>query len=274
MIHDDNIAAIFIQKMTQLSHNLFIPIQYTFKWNRSILPVYFSSLVFSIASTRRVTRNHFNICRNNSHSDILAYRERSCLSTKPSANGTDLWYDDYYKDYHRYNSERIHYDTLKNVKPHSSANDIHTIRIRVNGDDEWPAIHTTDRVDHNPHCIDVESVSNASVTIVEIGDTASSIASNTFEPDSNSASDSYVQTKNSRLIDTYHSDYNEKAIDVPEDFEREAYAAIIAQNDCSPFVRNIQQSLQVRSFVLYRRMLCIFSGPFCLGVLLILLFLW
>lgn len=175
------------------------------------------------------------------------------MNAQPSANGTDLWYDDYYKDYYRYNSERIHYDTLKGVRPHSSgADDSHKIRIRVNGDERRPAEQRTDRIDdRGRHCIDVESVSNASVTIVEIGDTASTAASDTLEPDNSSASDSFVQTKNSRLIDTYRSDYNEKAIDVPAEFERQAYAAIADRTDCSPFVRNIQQSLQVRSLSLW-----------------------
>lgn len=223
------------------------------------------------ASHQITAPNAANVCRNNSHSTVLAYRERSCLNAQPSANGTDLWYDDYYKDYYRYNSERIHYDTLKGVRPHSSAaDDSHKIRIRVNGDDRRPAEHQTDRIDGGRHCIDVESVSNASVTIVEIGDTASTAASDTLEPDNSSASDSFVQTKNSRLIDTYRSDYNEKAIDVPEEFERQAYAAIADRSDCSPFVRNIQQSLQVRSLSLslYLAHVQLYVGRPPLGVII------
>lgn len=177
--------------------------------------------------------------RNSSHSTLLAYRERSCLNSQISTSITDLWYDDYYKDYYRYNSERIHYDT--HTPPNINTVDDHKIRIKVSCNDASSKQPSDDRADENQY-IDVERVSGASVTIVEIGDT---INTDTFELDNNSTCSSYVQTKNSRLIDNYDCNYNEKAIDVPEEFERNAYA-IGGQTGCSPFVRNIQPSLQVR----------------------------
>lgn len=171
---------------------------------------------------------------------MLAYRERSCLSTQPPTNSADLWYDEYYKDYYRYNSERIHNDT--NRTPTTNSSD-HKIRIKVSCNDAAP-IHHGGRIDSN-NCSDLESVSGASVSIVEIGDATSEVASDTFETDNSNPFDSYVQTKNAQLIDDYHVSYDEKAIDVPEEFERKAYA-LAGHGDSSPFVRNIQRSLDVR----------------------------
>lgn len=164
----------------------------------------------------------------------MDYRKKFGFDNK---NGSKLWYDDYYKDYYRYNSERIHYDIYNSIKQTS---DNHKIRIQVNCDDRV----TQNDIDDKTRCNNEESVSGASVSIVEIDDT------NDVTCEQNNSTErplnSIVETtkKNFNQIHCHNKRYNEKAIDVPEEFEKRAYE-LAKKSELSPFVRNIQPSSQV-----------------------------
>lgn len=160
------------------------------------------------------------ICRNNSHSSVLSYRKKSFLDNHNNKNNAELWYDDYYKDYYRYNSERIYHEVHNFTKQPSNDN---TIRIIVKSNDKPVNDDVNENIDENS--------SGASVSIVEINDEFRT----TIEDTKHSAN---VRTIN-------HLNYTEKAIDVPEEFEKNAYEASV-RNELSPFARNLQPSTQVK----------------------------
>lgn len=164
-----------------------------------------------------------SIRRNNSHLSVLAYREKTFLDNHKD-NESELWYDDYYKDYYRYNSERIHHEVY-NFTKQSVSDDHHKIRILVNSDDNQA--HNGRIGTHFDGNTD-EYSSGASVSIVEIDDP-----------------NKFTEKNIEQLIPAIHQfNYTEKAIDVPEEFERRAYD-IANRNELSPFVRNLQPSTQV-----------------------------
>lgn len=175
------------------------------------------------------------LCRNNLHSNVLAYREKSCLDV--SRRGSDLWYDDYYKDYYRYNTERIHYDVKNYASSIPAIDNDHTIRISVNFGNEIVQNGNDDDITQTNNT--EENSSGASISIVEIGETQ--------ESDNNNQASEFIdirtKSKDTKELFKYRN-YNEKAIDVPKDFEKRAYENL-CKNELSPFVRNLQPSSQV-----------------------------
>lgn len=170
--------------------------------------------------TNCMTKWHLKyIYRNHSHSSVLSDRKKSFPDNHNNQNNTNLWYDDYYKDYYHYNSERIYHEDHNFTKKSSNDN---TIRIIVKPDAKLVNNDVSENIDENS--------SGASVSIVEINDEIQTSIEDT------------VHFANVRTIN--HLNYTEKAIDVPEEFEKKSYEAS-ARNELSPFVRNLQPSSQV-----------------------------
>lgn len=142
-----------------------------------------------------------------------------------------MWLNDYNEQLYRYNSERNHHDNVNNHTNQLSGD--HRIRITINCDDEHSSTGDQNQSGNE------ESESSASVTIVEINDSPQSDDdTNTPNIIRNSLNDTAT-----KYINTSVGSYNEKPIDVPEEFERKAYE--FQRNELSPFVRNLQPNSQV-----------------------------
>ncbi|XP_055321737.1 protein unc-13 homolog 4B isoform X2 [Sitodiplosis mosellana] len=155
--------------------------------------------------------------------------------TKPfldnASNGSKLWLSDSNKPFYRYNTDRNHHEVNKHTKQLSGD---HRIRITVNGGDEHRSSFSGDQNQN----YNEESESGASVTIVEIDDVQQS------NDDTNTPHiiKNTLHVTPPRYINSSVKRYNEKPIDVPEDFERKAYE--FRRNELSPFVRNLQPNSQ------------------------------
>lgn len=175
-------------------------------------------------------------CRNTSHGNGWAVHQ-----TKPfldnASNGSELWLSDYNKQFYRYNTNRHHHEVSNHTKQLSGD---HRIRITVNGGDEHNTVSDQNRIYNE------ESGSGASVTIVEIDDTQQT-PDDTNTP--NIIRNTLHETTPTRYSSSSVKHYNEKPIDVPEEFERKAYE--FQRNELSPFVRNLQPNSQVIFFVIW-----------------------
>lgn len=167
-------------------------------------------------------------CRNTTHSNGWAYHTKPFLDNR--INGSELRLNDYYKDFYRYNSEQNHH--IVNNHTNQLSGD-HRIRITVKCDDEYSKID-----DQNQNNND-ESESSASVTIVEIDDSQQS------DDDTNTPNiiKNTLNDTTSKYLNSSVGLYNEKPIDVPEEFERKAYE--FQRTELSPFVRNLHPNSQV-----------------------------
>lgn len=166
--------------------------------------------------------------RNTSHPSGWAYHSKPLLDN--TAHGSQRQSTDYDKQLFRYRREQNHHEVSNhNDRPSGD----HRIRITVNCDNE-PSAFTG----QNQHSYE-ESESGASVTIVEIDDTE--LSDDETNP-STFIRNSLNDTPN-KYINTRIAHYNEKPVDVPEDFERKAYE--LQRNEHSPFVRNLQLNSQV-----------------------------
>lgn len=164
--------------------------------------------------------------RNTSHPSGWAYHSKPLLDN--TAHGSQRRYSD--KQLFRYHPERNHHEASNH---NAQLSGDHRIRITVNCDNEQSAFTGQNQNSYE------ESESGASVTIVEIDDTEQS------DDETNPSTfirNSLNDTPN-KYINTRIAHYNEKPIDVPEDFERKAYE--LQKNVHSPFVRNLQPNSQV-----------------------------
>lgn len=164
--------------------------------------------------------------------------------TKPyldnALNGSELWLSDYNKQFYRYNSKRNHHEVNNHTERVSGD---HRIRITVNSGNEHNTFSEQNQIYNNEE----ESESGASVTIVEIDD--SKQQSNDDTNTSNIIKNTLHVTPTTKYINSSVKQYNEKPIDVPEDFERKAYE--FQRNELSPFVRNLQPNSQVKFLFSY-----------------------
>lgn len=188
--------------------------------------------------------NHFwnrlrRPCRNEtSHSNGRAYQTKTFLDNR--TNGSERWLNDYNKEYYRNKNTKQNQCDVNNHRKQSltggGGDDDHRIRITVNCENEPNEISSNENRISNE-----ESESGASITIVEIDNSEQSdddINTSNIIIKNNTLTDNTRRYKNS-----FVSKYNEKPIDVPEDFERKAYE--FQRNKLSPFVRNLQPNLQV-----------------------------
>lgn len=187
------------------------------------------------------------ICRNTTQSNGWSNQDKS-LHDK-YGNRSNLRHTIFTRDQYQCNSD-LNYHTTNNQ--HKQASGDHRIRITVNCVPEYNTFSDY----QNSNNID-ERDSAASVTIVEIDDTNQSDDDiKTPNIIKNSLNDNRSQFSN-------HSrkPYNEKPIDVPEDFERRAYE--LQRNELSPFVRVLEPTSQVRFclFVFFWIQYRIFSSP-------------
>lgn len=162
-------------------------------------------------------------CRNTTQSNGWPYRDKPFLDKH--SNGSNLRRDNYNRDQHRRYSERSYFE-VNNQNKQSSGD--HRIRITVNGGIENSAYN-----DQHPSSTD-ESESGASVTVVEIDD--SLLSDDDF--DTPNVIRNTLNHTPSKFTNCPIERYNEKPIDVPEDFERKAY-------ELSPFVRVLEPHSQV-----------------------------
>lgn len=168
------------------------------------------------------------MCRNTSHSNVLGYQARS------TDNGDD---DIKSRENHCFSRRAFYKESQGScIKPLPNPND-HIIRISVNQSNAYHIDVDNDNDNDNDHSTRSieESESAASVTIVEVDD-RSSEEENTPNFIRNSLYNGPINT------DRYLAaqNYTEKAVDVPEEFEKKAYASQL-----SPFVRNLQPNSQV-----------------------------
>lgn len=178
-------------------------------------------------------------CRNTSQSNGWPYHSKPFQDN--TTNGSEFWLNDYYKEYYRNSTQHIHHEI--NNRPQQQLSGDHRIRITVNCDDEQNRQHHCRASSDRNRIDNEENVSGASVTIVEIGDSSQQSSDDTnIIP--NIVRNTLNETPSTTKINYRNSlNYNEKAIDVPEDFERKAYE--FQRNELSPFVRNLQPNSQV-----------------------------
>lgn len=161
-------------------------------------------------------------------------------------NGSELWLSDYNKQFYRYNSKRNPHEVNNHTTARVSGD--HRIRITVNCGDEDNIFSDQNRIYNNED----ESESGASVTIVEIDNFQQQLNddTNTTNIIKNTLHVTPTTTATTtKYINSSVKQYNEKPIDVPEDFERKAYE--FQRNKLSPFVRNLQPNSQVRFFFFF-----------------------
>lgn len=172
--------------------------------------------------------------RNTTQSHGWAYQDKPLVDKH--INGFHTRHGNNYNDNHRYNSQRNHQDVSNPINQLSGD---HRIRITVNCDTEPCTLS-----DRNQNTND-ESESGASITIVEIDDSQHHLIVDTKPPPPppQTIRNTLNGTSSSKQINTFEKRYNEKAVDVPEDFERKAYE--FQRNELSPFVRNLQPNSQV-----------------------------
>lgn len=170
------------------------------------------------------------LCRNTTQSHGWTYQDKPLLDKY--IHGFGARHGNNYKDNYRYNSQPNHKDVSNPINQLSRD---HRIRITVNCDTEPSAF--SDRNQNRNE----ESESGASVTIVEIDDSHHHPIVDTKPPPKIRNALSGASSKYVNSIDD--KKYNEKAVDVPEDFERKAYE--FQRNELSPFVRNLQPNSQV-----------------------------
>lgn len=181
-------------------------------------------------------------CRNTSHPNRWAYHTKPLLDN--TAHGSQRRLSAYDKEFFRYNPEQNHHEAYNQTEQLST--DDHRIRITVNCDNEQSTFSGRNQNSYE------ESESAASVTIVEIDDSQQSDdETNTTTFIRNSLNDTP-----DKYINTSAAPYNEKPIDVPEDFERKAYE--FQRNELSPFVRNLQPNSQVIPLHYFHIKFCIF----------------
>lgn len=186
-------------------------------------------------------------CRNTStHSNGWATGAVVHHQTKPfldnASNGSELWLSDYNKQFYRYNTKRTHHNQVNKQTKEQVSGD-HRIRITVNCGDEQEQNKSNTFSDDQTHNYNEDIESSASVTIVEIDD-YQQLNDDTNTP--HIIRNTLHVTPTNYINDTVKQ-YNEKPIDVPEDFERRAYD--IQRNELSPFVRNLQPNSQVNLFL-------------------------
>lgn len=168
-------------------------------------------------------------CRNTTQSNGWCYQDNTFHDKH--ANGSNLRRDIYTKDQYHYqrNTERKYHDTNRQQK---QASGDHRIRITVNC---GPESNTSSNLSNNSD----ENESAASVTIVEIDDSHQS----DDDIDTPNIIRNSLNGHTSKLSNHTRQPYNEKPIDVPEDFERKAYE--LQRNELSPFVRILEPHSQV-----------------------------
>lgn len=193
-----------------------------------------------------------DFCRNTVQSNGWSYYDNTTYQDK-NVNGCNFWrphsnFNFNFNDRQRHCSksqQRSPYYELDDHMKQASAD--YRIRITVNSDAAAAAAtpsHRTNISNKNSHSSSSsssasieESESNdsaASVTIIEVDDGPSVLLHQDHHSNDNGTIDN-------THIEQQH--YNEKAIDVPAEFERNAYA--YQRNELSPFVRNLQLNSQV-----------------------------
>lgn len=187
-------------------------------------------------------------CRNTIQSIGWSYHDNTNYQDK-NLNGCNFWrpssdynFNDCQRRCSNYTKARIPYHELDDHIKQASAD--YRIRITVNSD----ASHCTNNSqnsNNNSSCTAsiAESESNgsaASVTIVEIDDDARPLPHQADHSNVNVKLRTHIQQKKPKQQKQH---YNEKAIDVPAEFERRAYE--YQRNELSPFVRNLQPNSQV-----------------------------
>lgn len=208
-------------------------------------------------------------CRNTSHSNGWAVCQTKPFLDNTASHGSELWLSDYNKQFYRYSSNSNHHHQQPNVNQHTKQlSGDHRIRITVNCGDEYNTFSDQNRTNNNSN---EESESGASVTIVEIDDSQQSDDDNDDDDgdDDTNTPPNIIRntlhvTPTERYINSSVKEYNEKPIDVPEEFERKAYEFQrneFHKHELSPFVRNLQPNSQV-TFAFYSIFLLCFP-VFC-----------
>lgn len=214
-----------------------------------------------------VDGGRFEFCRNTIQSSGWSYHDNnSIIYQDKNVNGCNFWQRP--KTNYNFNENQFRFSNTKPQRqPYHDLDDHlrqasadYRIRITVNSDTVSHRVANSKPPHSNPipsrnrssssnssSASIEESESNesaASVTIVEIDDVP-------LQPDRHSNVDEAVTThiKQHPQPPKQHQlpkqPYNEKAIDVPAEFERRAYE--YQRNELSPFVRNLQPNSQVKN---------------------------
>lgn len=224
----------------------------------------------------------FDFCRNTIQSNGWSYHDNNTNTNinyqDKNVNGSNFWQQRPKINHYNFNEQQFRSSNTKSQRqPYHELDDHirqasadYRIRITVNSDASATAAAVNRSVGNSKRSnpipsregnssgsssasIEVESESNesaASVTIVEIDDVhvatphqstphQSNVDETVTEPHTRQQKQSAPPT-----TPPTQQHYNEKAIDVPAEFERRAYE--YQRNELSPFVRNLQPNSQVK----------------------------
>lgn len=144
-----------------------------------------------------------------------------------SKSKSSFLFEDYSKDYYQYNTERIEQELCRRENDSES----HRIRIKVNYENDDQFGCNADKDDS------YELDSGASVSVIDINDSSSY---RSFSPFQQPFNNKHIEC-NKLKSDNGKQQYNEKAIDVPKDFEERAYGRCNKKRISVP-IRNLNST--------------------------------